>query len=523
MKLKNVALVAIALFNLIVSGAVYGQDDNRPLAFATAEGYGKYTVGGRGGTVYEVTNLNDSGKGSLREAVNAKGPRIVVFRVSGTIELKSAIKIKNPYITIAGQTAPGDGICIKDYPISLDADEIIIRYIRVRLGGDSGREDDAIGGRFKKNIILDHVSASWSVDETMSVYHCENVTIQWCIISESLFMSNHAKGNHGFGGIWGSNYSTYHHNLIAHHSSRNMRFSSGCGYNDYRNNVIYNWGYNSCYGGEKYQDADPNSEFNFTEINMVGNYYKPGPATQPGAVSYRIANPSFRSTEDYGHWYIAGNYVEGNEKVTADNWDGGVQADASMLPLMRRETPWEAMSIKEESPKDAYENVLAYAGCSSPVRDAVDLRIIEDVRSGSAKFEGPTYKTKKKVADKNVPCGIIDNPSDVGGWPELKSTEPPVDSDHDGIPDFWESANGLNPNNPLDASKIGDDGYTPLDKYLDAIIMKDNSSSPIISSDSYFVKEFYVLNGTKVNSEAKGVVIEMEKTGNHIISTKKIK
>ena len=267
--------------------------DGQLLAFPTAEGYGKFTKGGRGGVVIEVTNLNDKGPGSLRAAVEAKEPRTVVFRVSGTIELASPITIKNPFITIAGQTAPGDGICLKNYPLNIGADNVIIRYLRVRLGNGSGQDYDAVSGRFVKHIIVDHVSATWSVDETMSIYHCDSVTVQWCIIAESMFNSTHIKGAHGFGGIWGSNYGTYHHNLIAHNSSRNPRMASGSGYMDYRNNVLYNWGYNSLYGGENQQAGDP--RFSFSKFNIVNNYYKPGPATQPGDVSYRIANPAMRN------------------------------------------------------------------------------------------------------------------------------------------------------------------------------------------------------------------------------------
>lgn len=439
------------------------------LAFPTAEGYGKYTVGGRGGRVYEVTNLNDNGPGSLREAVEATVPRTVVFRVSGTIDLEKALTIRSPYITIAGQTAHGDGICIRRYPLNIGADEVIIRYIRVRLGDESGRDDDAISGRRQKNIILDHVSASWSIDECLSVYICENVTIQWCMITESLYHSNHVKGSHGFGGIWGSNYSTYHHNLLAHHSSRNPRFATGAGYNDYRNNVIYNWGYNSCYGGE---NNDIGNETQFFMVNMVANYYKPGPATKPGEVSHRIANPSFRETVDnYGKWYVADNYVVGNPTVTADNWNGGIQVSGGSdhIAKLKLEQPWDAMPIRQESAEEAYKAVLENAGAIYPKRDRVDSRIVEEVRGGYATYEGAFYKKEQKVTGPAQKCGIIDSPSDVGGWPELKSTPAPVDSDHDGIPDAWEIANELDPNNPEDRNKIAPDGYTYLEKYINSL------------------------------------------------------
>ncbi len=218
--LKSVTLVIVVLTCNVSSFA------QKQLAFPGAEGYGKYTVGGRGGKVYEVTTLNDSGEGSLRAAVEVEGPRTVVFRVSGTIDLKSRLDISNPYITIAGQTAPGDGICIKG-SISIDADEVIIRYIRVRFDPSTG-ESDAIFGRYHKNIILDHVSASWSTDEVMPVYFNENVSIQWCMITEACPKGD--SDSHRFGGIWGNNYGTFHHNLIAHNNSRNPRWASGCGW-----------------------------------------------------------------------------------------------------------------------------------------------------------------------------------------------------------------------------------------------------------------------------------------------------
>jgi hypothetical protein len=440
------------------------------IAFPGAEGYGKYTAGGRGGKVYEVTNLNDAGEGSLRAAIEAEGPRTVVFRVSGTIILNSRLRISHPYVTIAGQTAPGDGICIRKYSLDINADEVIIRYIRARLGGESGKDSDAISSRSTRNIILDHVSASWSVDETMSIYRCENVTVQWCIISESMFNSNHVKGSHGYGGIWGSNNSSYHHNLLAHHSSRNPRFASGCGNTDYRNNVLYNWGYQSCYGGEKQQRGD--AKVAVSNINMVANYYKPGPATKPGEVSHRIASPSSRNgAADYGKWYVADNVVEGSASVTADNWDGGIQPQggSSDIAALKLDQPWPSMAINQQTAEEAYRSVLANAGATLPKRDSVDTRIVEEVRNGNAMYEGPSYKQKSSVADKSKKCGIIDSQTDVGGWPELKSTTAPTDTDHDGMPDDWEIAKSLNPKNADDRNKVATDGYTMLEKYLNSI------------------------------------------------------
>ncbi|MDW7691901.1 pectate lyase [Flammeovirgaceae bacterium SG7u.111] len=452
----------IIILSFMLSMNSYAQQ----LAFPTAEGYGKFSKGGRGGAVYEVTNLNDSGKGSLREACEAEGARTVVFRVSGTIILDSPLSIKHPYITIAGQTAPGDGICIRKYPLTIGADHVIIRYLRVRFGDESGTDSDAISSRYTKHIILDHVSASWSVDECLSIYHCDSITVQWCIISESMSQSNHVKGSHGFGGIWGSNNGTYHHNLLAHHSSRNPRMASGSGNTDYRNNVIYNWGYQSLYGGEKQQKG--NDKFNFSTFNIVANYYKPGPATMPGEIMYRIANPSFRNDEDYGKWFIAENIIEGNEEVSADNWNGGVQ---TKIPFgkIKLEKPWASMAINQHTADVAYKNVLENAGALLPKRDAVDARILKEVKGGFATYEGKSYKTSHEVADTTLICGIIDTQNDAGGWPELKSKPAPKDTDHDGMPDKWEDKNQLDKANPDDRNKMTPDGYTLLEKYLNSI------------------------------------------------------
>jgi pectate lyase len=419
-------------------------------SFPGAEGHGSKTRGGRGGTVIAVTNLNDSGAGSLRAAVEAEGPRIVVFRVSGTVQLKSKLTIRHPYITIAGQTAPGDGITLRDQGLEISADEVIIRYIRVRPGDESGVNVDAVTGRYNENIILDHVSTSWGTDEVLTIYHNRYVTIQNSIISEAI-------GNgetHKFGGIWGDNYSTYHHNLIAHNESRNPRFASGAGHVDFRNNVIYNWGYNSAYGGEKQQPGNP--AFNVTTINMVANYYKAGPATR-ASVRSRIVGPSTRDGDaDIGKWWVSDNFIEGSPEVTADNWLGVAPSRPDLIenlrlaPAFRLAGPWAAMAIAQQSAQDAYHAVLARAGASLR-RDAVDARVIQEVRTGTA-----TYGN-----------GIISSQSDVGGWPELKSLPAPEDSDGDGMPDAWEQKFGFDPRAAADRALDSDvDGYTDVEEYL---------------------------------------------------------
>ena len=436
MKTANAIKVAASLILLIGSAST---TYSKQLAFPTAEGYGKYAAGGRGGTVYEVTTLSPFGPGSLEAAIGASGPRTVVFRVAGTIE--GSFNIRNDNITIAGQTAPGDGICIKGN-LGISANDVVIRYIRIRANPTI--ETDAIGGRYHKNIILDHISASWSSDEVMSLYHNENVTIQWCMITEAC-----AKGDsgHRFGGIWGNNHGTYHHNLIAHNDSRNPRWASGCGFNDYRNNVLYNWGYQSSYGGEAHQRGDRRKPpVEFTTINIVANYYKPGPATRD-TVRRRIAAPSARSSDDKGSWYVADNYVDGYPAVTADNWQG---MDGSNY--IKLNAPWDAMPIHQQTPEEAYHVVLDRAGCSLPNRDAVDARIIEEVRNGTA-----THGNN----------GIITTPSDVGGWPALRSGTASLDSDHDGMPDKWEKEHGLDPNDAGDNTRDKDgDGYTNVEEYL---------------------------------------------------------
>ncbi len=439
-----IRLVSVLGAALIVAGVGFPAEQVKVIpAFPGAEGFGACTPGGRGGKVFEVTSLNDSGPGSLREPVEAEGPRIVVFRVSGNIELKAALTIRNPYVTIAGQTAPGDGICVKNCETSVSTHDVIVRYLRFRPGDPSKRALDALSGGGCRNVIIDHCSASWSIDECVSFYKSENVTIQWCLISESLYQSYHSKGHHGFGGIWGGTNVSFHHNLFAHHSSRNPRFASGDQKIDYRNNVIYNWGYNSAYGGE---DAT---------VNMIANYYKSGPATRRNVKS-RIVEPY----TDTGKWFIADNYVVGYPAITADNWNGGVQGKHAKAPIRVNE-PFPSAPLRMQTAEEAYPLVLEDVGANFPKRDALDSRIIHEVRTGTAKYGGEWGSNK----------GIIDSQTAVGGWPALKSAPAPVDSDHDGMPDHWERAKGLNPNDNSDGAKDRDgDGYTNIEEYVNGLI-----------------------------------------------------
>jgi hypothetical protein len=439
--------VAIALFALMLSGQGVLWGGAVP-AFPGAEGYGQFATGGRGGKVLFVVNLNDRGRGSLREAVDRKGPRIIVFRVSGTVVLESNLRIRNGDLTIAGQSAPGDGICLRDYPVSVDANNVIIRFMRFRLGDESLQEADTLGGRFHKNIIIDHCSASWSVDECVSFYANEDFTLQWCLVAESLNDSVHSKGRHGYGGIWGGLRASFHHNLLAHHNSRNPRFSGSSTTDDvpnrqvdFYNNVIYNWAGNSVYGGEG------------GEQNMINNYYKPGPATS-GSKRSRIVNPS----EPYGKFYVHGNEVVGDALVSLDNWAGGVQC-ADPLSAYAAE-PFPSETEITQSASTAYDLVLAYAGaCLS--RDDVDSRIVGEVATGTATYQG----------SRTAMPGIIDSQADVGGWPELISLPAPSDSDRDGMPDDWELANGLDPNQPADAAaRTLDEHYDDIEVYLNSLV-----------------------------------------------------
>lgn len=447
------------------------------LAFPGAEGCGSLTTGGRGGKVIHVTNLKDSGEGSLRAALSEKGPRTIVFDVAGIIDLKSRLEIKNGDVTVAGQTAPGAGICLRGYNFRINASNVIIRFIRCRMGDATATEDDAINcytgsAPGYSNIIIDHCSMSWSTDECASFYGMNGFTLQYCIISESLRVSVHGKGNHGYAGLWGGADASYHHNLLAHHDSRNPRFSHDYlnkekGPIHFYNNVVYNWGSNSAYGGEGGPGEKPR------QINFVANYYKPGPASSH---TTRFVNPTTKCSNcnaadkndvTPGKFYVADNYMYGSAAVTADNWQGVEPDDKGLIGSVKA-TSWQGEKpARMHTAEEAFNAVLKYAGASLR-RDKVDTRIANETETGTTTYTGSKGKTK----------GLIDSQEDVGGWPAYeasdKELEAAVDTDSDGIPDWYEALLGLDMKNPSDAAAYSIDSnlkrYTNLELYLHYLV-----------------------------------------------------
>jgi pectate lyase len=405
-------------------------------AFPGAEGFGAATRGGRGGRVIAVTNLNDSGPGSLRAACEAEGPRIVVFRVGGLVDLKKAIEVHNPYVTIAGQTAPGEGICLRGREFSVATHDVIVRYLRSRAGEGAGKEVDAIDiSHGSRNVIFDHCSASWSVDECFSLSgDVQNATIQWCMIAEGLNKSVHKKGAHGYGSLARANGPvSFHHNLWAHHSARNPRMGDNYGKPpfptfDFINNVIYD------YGGT----ASGLTQGNL-EINYVANYIRPGPSS-------RANRPISIGAPSTIRIYIRDNYWDGHPQQTADNSDFFDRANGQVQTVAQ---PFAAPRVTRMTAQQALEAVLERAGASSPKRDAVDARIVQEVRGRGGR--------------------IIDHTREVGGWPEYRGGAAPVDSDGDGIPDEWEKAHGLDPKSPSDGARNSGDGYTWVERYINGL------------------------------------------------------
>lgn len=513
--MKKIASLLAATALLLGNTTVAAENlTEKTPAFPGAEGYGRYVTGGRGGKVYHVTNLNDSGEGSFRWACEQAGARTIVFDVCGTIHLKSQLKLRYGDVTIAGQTAPGDGICIADWDFTIAAQNVIVRYMRFRPGDASQGELDGLGGMDGKDVIVDHCSVSWSVDECLSVYGNEHMTVQWCIISQSLRNSTHSKKAHGYGGNWGGKGATYHHNLIAHHDSRTPRLGNRPTYaqkdtTDLRNNVMYNWAGNGCYGGEG------------MKVNFVNNYYKPGPATDGRAsgsrepLAYRICGLGVSSKEDDASYHIWGKYyVDSNDNpdypdLINKNWDMGIYPQISTenwgytkttKDTIRLNEPLPFMYVTTHTAKQAYEKVLAYAGCSKS-RDNVDKIIINDVSKRLATYTGS--------GDGNWP-GIIDTPYDISTspWPELNKTRSYTDTDGDGMDDDWETANGLNPSLATDGLLLNDEGYTMLEVYLNSLVADITKAQNEGGKPEGFIEYDNPDEGT-INIPAKNINLEL--------------
>jgi hypothetical protein len=473
------------------------------VAFPGAEGGGAYVTGGRGERIIVVNTPDDTSGakdrvGTLRNALQGTtGKRIIIFNFSGVIELQSDMVIKNGDFTILGQSAPGDGICIKGQPIMLEgAQNVIIRFLRFRLGDDkltNPDEGDALTVKNCKNVIIDHCSFSWSTDECMSAYDNENFTLQWCIISESLRLSKHGKGAHGYGGMWGGQNASFHHNLLAHHDSRNPRFNGARSKGDvekekvdFRNNVIYNWGGNSGYGGEG------------GYYNMVNNYYKPSDGTSTGEARTRIFAPDsdpggngngLNNKPTWGKFYVSGNYMEGQ----GANWDwngihpkptegrDGTTDGSTIIPKIKLTEEITMPAIKPQTAQEAYNSVLNKAGASLKL-DKIDRDVIDEVRSGVAPvraFYSVEPQASQPLPDRfadgrgrypsRTRPGMIDNPMDVGGWDTYIST-PAADINRDGIPDSWETARGV-AKGSIDAKAATlNPPYTNLEVYLNDIV-----------------------------------------------------
>jgi len=452
-------------------------------AFPGAMGGGEYAIGGRGGKVITVTNLNDSGPGSFREACETGGARIVVFNVAGIIQLKTPLIIRAPYITIAGQTAPGDGVCIAGETVWANTHDVVVRFMRFRRGQtDVGRRDDSFGGNPVGNIMIDHCSCSWGLDENISFYRhmfdpgagikeeklpTVNVTIQNTISAQALDTYNHA-----FGSTLGGENCSFLRNLWADNAGRNPSIGWNGVFN-FVNNVIYNWNHRSVDGGD------------YTALyNIINNYYKPGPVTSKGNVGHRILKPeSGRARLGYlvfGRVYANGNIMEGYPEITKDNWNGGIQVEdqpdtKGYTDNMKWNKPFPMPQFPIMSAQEAFDFVLENAGAYLPKRDIVDQRVLKQVKTGEVYYDKEADKRDyyqfehRKLPKDSYKMGIITDISQVGGYPEYKG-KPYKDSDGDGMPDAWEKKYGLNPNDPSDANgDINGDGYTNIEKYINGI------------------------------------------------------
>lgn len=488
---------------------IMGRLEAQQIAFPGAEGFGKYASGGRGGDVVAVTNLmddpDDPPEGSMRWAIRQAidtlthplgftytkpRPLTIVFRVSGIIELKDELDIHRSNLTIAGQTAPGDGICFKKHTVSVSGggsagiqSNIIVRYLRFRPGidADSAELARGIAGldvENCRNVIVDHCSFSWANEECAIFYDNHTTTIQWCIAGEGLYNAGHAKGSRSYCGVWGGQYTSIHHNLIAHNRSRTIRFNGARAHDtaavvDYRNNVIYNWrDAGACYGGEVEIWSG------YSRANIISNYYKPGPAT---STTHLFIKPSYKSQNwGVGEWHLSGNVMEGDYDLTGDNWQG---VDFSNIPSSLRDTaksmvPFNMdVRLPTESADEAFLSVLDRAGAVYPGRDTVDARIVYEARTGTTSSTG------------TLGNGIIDDPEAVGGYPEYNTSNVPEDLDEDGMDDAWELENGLDPSDHDDRNLVDTSGYTKLEVYLNELVEEFTLIlPPVVSSEERYAK-----------------------------------
>ncbi len=492
-------------------------------AFPGAEGYGRLATGGRGngqtGRVVAVTNLEDAlsnpPAGSLRWALaqgvetvvhpilgplQYKRPLTVVFRVGGVINLKGELRVNRNSLTLAGQTAPGDGICIRGATVNFSGSRnVIIRYLRFRPGDELGQETSAFRIENGGNFIIDHCSMSWAIEETTHFSSNDSTTVQWCIISESLYNSIHKKGERGYATQWGGEYASYHHNLLAHHNSRMPRIN-GSNKNDiealvdYRNNVNYNWGSSGAFYGGEWEATNGKG---FCRTNVVNNYFKPGPATTGSKYFARPSlNRSGVTLDGYGKWYFSGNIMEGYPAMTADNWlgvdgsnVGGIANIRADSEFVKTDGMFENYADYTETAGQALESVLNYAGATLPLRDAIDRRLMAEIRG-----ESPVTRYNYTTGDgqvtpvKGITSGIIDTqrnlvPPDApeGSTPwdvyRFSSVSADTDIDADGMPDFWEIYHGLDKDNPLDGRLLADNGYSNLENYLNSLAVPTHTGS----------------------------------------------
>ena len=541
----------------------YAPVENKLLAFPTARGFGKYVTGGRGCKVVEVTNLEDDPKnpseGSLRWALTVAGKEnaTIVFRVSGVIKIQpNAQKVRDlranlKNVTIAGQTAPGEGILIRGGKMNFGgSDNLIIRNLRFRIGDiDEADLAKATDSRFikgagfglenAKNVIIDHCCFGWSGEENMTMYDNHFTTVQWCIVHEGLYDAGHQKGARSYANQWGGSPATYHHNLLAHNYNRSSRLNGASSttedrnvFMEYFNNVNYNWGKkNSCYGGENEAGT-----YSSHECNFVGNYYKPGPSTPSG--SYFMELSAARSGKTLNpnpsRWYFADNVMEGSSSATSDNWSAIHNNTSYSVAGMKSETlvypspevtrldkcsfdDYDLYRTPTESAEEAYQHVLDRAGTIN--RDQTEQRIVNEVRNKQAQYKGTTLNK----------AGFIDSPDDAEGWPTYAAATPVVDNDHDGMADDWEVAHGLNPADPEDGKHVASaEGYTALEVYLNSLMGEAVKLIPtairtVVSTNSEVVaRQYFTADGRQVSRLQHGLNIIRETMADGSVRTMKV-